>query len=315
MNAPRISIVTPSFNQAQFLDETICSVLSQNYPNLEYIIIDGGSTDGSIDIIRQHEKSLTFWTSEPDRGQADAINTGWCRATGEILAYLNSDDTYCPGALARISEAFAQYPAAALIFGRCFVIDEHSGVLRERHVRAVSFAELLRWSPSIPQPGAFFRRTAVEAAGHLNPNLHYTMDYDLCLKIGEKSEMVFIPYPIANMRHHPAAKTAVAPLKHIEEGITVIRDFFKQPHPPQIAALERPAIAALHLRKARVQCRLGSGKDARTTVRQALQFHCSLTNLLRAAGICVLSLIGATGIAMLRRWKRTLLQSTTRRSR
>ena len=106
MTPPRISIVTPSFNQGQFLEETIRSVLEQGYPNLEYMVIDGGSTDGSIEIIRKYEKRLAYWTSEPDRGQADAINKGWRRATGEILAYLNSDDTYCPNALRLAAEAF-----------------------------------------------------------------------------------------------------------------------------------------------------------------------------------------------------------------
>ena len=306
---PRITIVTPSFNQGKFLEETIRSVLDQAYPNLEYMIIDGASTDDSISVIRKYEKRLAYWTSEPDRGQADAINKGWRRATGEILAYLNSDDTYCPDALNRIGEAFRENPTAGLVFGRCYVIDDKSAVLRERYVRAVSFADMLCWSPSIPQPGTFFRRAAMEQAGFLNPSLHYTMDYDLCLKIGEKSEMVFLPQPIANLRDHPTAKTAVAPLEHIEEGIVVVRTFFSQTRLPEIAALEPRALAALHLRKARLQCRLGATAEARTTARQALRFRCNAVTLKEALVVLAMSLAGANIIAKLRTLKRNLLRS------
>src|SRR6266700_4138610 len=107
---PKISIVTPSFNQAQYLEQTICSVLDQRYPNLEYIIVDGGSSDGSVDVIRKYEKSLTYWVSEKDRGQTHAINKGLERASGSILGYLNSDDYYLDGALHRVAEQFTKHP-------------------------------------------------------------------------------------------------------------------------------------------------------------------------------------------------------------
>lgn len=117
---PRISIVTPSYNQAEFLERTIFSVLNQNYPKLEYIIIDGGSTDGSVEIIKKYDKYLTFWVSEKDNGQADAIRKGFARATGEILAWINSDDTYLPGTFLKVAKAFIKNPKVDLIFGNIF---------------------------------------------------------------------------------------------------------------------------------------------------------------------------------------------------
>lgn len=314
MNAPRISIVTPSFNQAQFLDETICSVLSQNYPNLEYIIIDGGSTDNSVEIIRRYEKRLAYWTSETDRGQADAINKGWQRATGDILAYINSDDTYCPNALRLAAETFARHPDVGQVYGRCHVINERSVVLRERPVREASFAEVLRWSPSIPQPSMFVRRSAVETVGFLRTDLHYTMDYELSLRIGLKYKMQYIPHLLANMRDHPAAKTALDPLKHVEEGLTVADDFFQKTLPADIAELKNKTLASLYLRKARVLCRLNRTSEARTVIAQAFKLRVDPTLCRNAAIAWVMSLFGSKAIAILRRFKHVWLRSWTGRS-
>ena len=249
---PRITIVTPSMNQAKFLEETIRSVLLQGYPDLEYMVIDGGSTDGSIEIIRPYEKWLTYWTSEPDKGQADAVNKGWRRATGDILAYINSDDTYCPDALRLVAQAFASDPQLGLVYGRCYVIDEQGAVLRERRVRDATLAEVLRWSPSIPQPTMFAQRTAVETVGLLRTDLQYTMDYELSLRIGLKYRMQFLPHFLANMRDHPAAKTALDPLRHIDEGIAVAEGFFTQTLPADLGRLKNKTLATLFVRKARV---------------------------------------------------------------
>lgn len=310
---PRITVVTPSFNQGKFLEETIRSVLEQGYANLEYMVIDGGSTDNSVEIIRKYQDALAFWTSEPDRGQADAINKGWHRATGEILAYINSDDTFSPNALQLVAEAFSSDPEVGLVYGRCLVIDERSSVIRERPVRPASLAEVLRWSPSIPQPTMFVRRAAVEAVGFLNPELHYTMDYDLSIRLGLKYRMQFIPHVLANMRDHPAAKTSVAPLKHVEEGISVARAFFAQNLPSEVAALRNQTLAALYLRQARVHCRHGETVQARALVRQALGFCRDASTLRKSAVVLFMSLLGGRAIAQLRRFKRALLKFSTRR--
>ncbi|MGD0015988.1 MAG: glycosyltransferase family 2 protein [Verrucomicrobiia bacterium] len=305
---PKITIVTPSFNQAQFLEETIRSVLLQGYPNLEYMVIDGGSTDGSVDVIRRYAPWLAFWTSEPDRGQSDAINKGWQRATGDVLAYLNSDDTYLPGALRWVAETFAQNPSLGLVYGRVCVIDEQSRVLRERPVRQASLAEVLRWSPSIPQPSIFVRRTAVESVGFFNTDLHYTMDYEFSLRIGLRSEMRFIPYLLATMRDHAAAKTARDPLKHVEEGMAVAEKFFTQTLPPNLATLKQQTLAVFCLRRARVLSRLGRGAEARIAIHQALRLHTDTVIIRQAATVWAMSVLGYGIIAQLRRFKRWWLQ-------
>jgi glycosyltransferase involved in cell wall biosynthesis len=303
---PRITVVTPSLNQGRFLEETIRSVVGQDYSELEYIIIDGGSTDGSADIIHKYEKQLAYWTSEPDRGQADAINKGWRRATGEILAYINSDDTYCPGALRFVAEAFARDPEGGLVYGRCNVIDEQSAVLRERRAKEVSFPELLRWSPSIPQPTMFVRCAVIESVGLLNTDLQYTMDYELTLRVGMKYKMGFIPHVLANMRDHPAAKTALDPLEHVEEGISVAEKFFGQSLPDDLAGLKDETLAALNIRKARVLSRLGRGAEARAIIASALERCPDVRS--EAVAAWAMSVVGANAIAGLRRLKRAWLR-------
>jgi len=293
------------------LEETIRSVLEQGYPNLEYMVIDGGSMDNSVDIIRQYKDRLAYWTSEPDRGQSEAINKGWRRATGDILAYINSDDTYTPNAFRLVAEAFKREPELGLVYGRCLVIDERGTVLWERRVRAASLAEVLRWSPSIPQPTMFIRRPALEAVGFLNPELHYTMDYDLSIRVGLKYKIQFIPQVLANMRDHPAAKTAIAPLKHVDEGIAVATAFFTQPLPTEIAALKNQTLATLYLRKARVLCRNGETRPARLLVRQALSSCRDASTLRKSVAVISLSLLGRPAIAFLRKIKRALLKLST----
>ena len=133
---PRISIVTPSYNQAEFLEKTILSILNQNYPNLEYIIIDGVSTDGSVEIIKKYERYLAYWISERDNGQADAINKGFKIATGDFIAWQNSDDVYLPGSFFKVIEKFEKYPNPDIVFGNVYLINESDEILKDmRFVR------------------------------------------------------------------------------------------------------------------------------------------------------------------------------------
>ncbi|MDL1897252.1 glycosyltransferase, partial [Anaerolineae bacterium CFX7] len=182
INLPRVSIVTPSFNQAAFLEETIRSVLTQNYPHIEYIVIDGGSTDGSVDIIRKYENRLAYWVSEQDAGQADAINKGWRRATGEIIAYLNSDDTYEPGAVRAAVEYLAQHPETAMVYGHCYQVNEHGERVGTLRAIPVNIHTLLLHN-AIMQPTAFIRRRVLDHTGMLDVELGHAMDYDLWLRI------------------------------------------------------------------------------------------------------------------------------------
>ena len=179
---PRITIVTPSFNQGCYLEQTILSVLNQNYPNLEFIIMDGGSSDDSVNIIRKYEKYLAHWQSAKDAGQAAAIADGFRLGTGQILAYLNSDDIYLPGTLRKVGEFFKEHSSAEFIYGDCLLIDASSTVIRRTYPIEFDRDIFLYESQIIPQQSAFWRNDIYLKVGQMNKNLSFCMDYDLFMK-------------------------------------------------------------------------------------------------------------------------------------
>jgi glycosyltransferase involved in cell wall biosynthesis len=223
---PLVSVVTPSYNQAQFLEETILSVLSQDYPNLEYIIIDGGSTDGSAEIIRKYENRLAYWVSEPDEGQADAINKGWRRAQGEILAWLNADDTYVPGAVPTVVQHFGNHPGVDMVYGYVNMIDERGRVTwttepsTDFDVNGLIYSHFF-----IPQPTVFFRKHVLDKVGMLDTSLYYSMDCDLWHRIGLNFTVQGIPALIANFRTHLTSKTHDVPLDSVMERYRVAKRY------------------------------------------------------------------------------------------
>ena len=179
---PRISIVTPSFNQAQFLERTILSVLNQNYPDLEFIIIDGGSTDGSVEIIRKYERSLAYWVSERDAGQSDALNKGFARATGEIVGWQNSDDIYLPGACRDAADALQRYPDVDVVFGNRLDIDGDDKITGE--TRFTPFSVIGYWydGMSLSTQSTFWRRSLFSKVGMIDPSYDVAMDYEFFLR-------------------------------------------------------------------------------------------------------------------------------------
>lgn len=214
---PRISIVTPSLNQGQFLEETIRSVLLQGYPNFEYIIIDGGSTDNSVEIIRKYEPWLTYWVSEPDGGQSDAINKGMQRATGDILAYLNSDDLYLPNALNQVVKMFTENEHIDIIFGNRVAIDGRSEVFppwiyyNDVLEKGFQRIRLLYWHNYISQPAVFWKHTLTEDIGLFDNNLHLIMDYDYWVRaVKAHKNFYYMNQPLAKFRYHCSAKTPSA---------------------------------------------------------------------------------------------------------
>jgi glycosyltransferase involved in cell wall biosynthesis len=216
---PRISIVTPSFNQAPFIEETMRSVLLQGYPNTEYIVIDGGSTDGTVDIIRKYERWLTYWVSEPDQGQSDAINKGWQRCTGELLTWMNSDDYYMPNVFSQVAGTYVANGAPDMIYGEIGVTDGTRltelgyQVSRNKMLSALNFPQ---------QSASFFKRSVVEAAGYLDSSLHYVMDFALILKIlANTDRLVYVPATLGVFRFHPASKTTTSAVKFADELIRV----------------------------------------------------------------------------------------------
>ncbi|GAB4453767.1 MAG: glycosyltransferase family 2 protein [Anaerolineae bacterium] len=208
---PTISIVTPSYNQAAFIEATIQSVLAQNYPHTEHLVVDGGSADGTLDILQKYERWLR-WRSAPDRGQADAINQGFRQATGDIVAWLNSDDIYLPGALQAVARFFTQNPSVDLLYGDyCFIDDQGSTVLRRREI-PFDFNILLYGLDYIGQPTVFFRRYLLARFGYLDESLHYGLDWEYWLRLASGgARFAYLPRYLAATRLHAAAKTITAP--------------------------------------------------------------------------------------------------------
>lgn len=222
---PRISIVTPSFNQAQFIEETIRSVLLQGYPNLEYIVIDGGSTDGSADIIRKYEPWLAYWTSGKDRGQSHAINKGWEKATGDLIAYLNSDDTYLLGAFERVARAWTTNRRAAAIVGAFQETDAESRptsgpaipYLPAPTPLDLTIIDHEKWF--LPQQPGFWSRAALDEVGRwLREDLHYTMDRELYYRLCRVGAVVLIDDVLATYRFHQTSKSVSAILSMYGEA-------------------------------------------------------------------------------------------------
>ena len=202
---PKITVITPSYNQAPYLAQTIRSVLGQGYPNLEYMIVDGGSTDGSQEIIERYAGQLAWWVSEPDEGQSHAINKGLARATGDIVAWLNSDDLYAPGAFEAVVAAFEQQPDAGLIFGDAMTFDQAGKPLNDLVFGSYSLKDLAAFS-IICQPAVFIRKAAIDKAGMVNQDYHFLMDHELWIRIARQSEIIHIPTVLAFARNHPTAK-------------------------------------------------------------------------------------------------------------
>jgi glycosyltransferase involved in cell wall biosynthesis len=205
---PRISIITPSYNQGQFLEETIRSVLLQGYPNLEYIVMDGGSTDNSAAIIKKYEPWLTYWVSEKDNGQADAIHRGFKRSTGEIFGWINSDDYLLPNALYKVGTHFAATPSIEFVIGGGIVVDARGRLIRKYYNFSQDFDSLLVGGEFFMQVSSFWRCDAYEAAGGLDTSLRFCFDYDLFLRLVRRKQPFGLDALLAAFRIHGNSKTS-----------------------------------------------------------------------------------------------------------
>lgn len=207
---PTVTVVTPSYNQADYLEETIRSVLNQSYSYLEYIIVDGGSTDGSVEIIRKYSDKLAWWISEPDQGQTDAINKGFAKANGDILAWLNSDDTYLEGAISEAVDYLEANPEVGMVYGDANLINDDGIILGRFPARQTDFRKLMRGFVHIPQQAAFFRAQLWHQVGPLDPTFYFAMDYDLWVRLSQLSTLHYHPRLWANFRLHGGAKSLEA---------------------------------------------------------------------------------------------------------
>ena len=203
---PKISVVTPSLNQAQYLEATIKSILDQEYPNLEYIIIDGGSDDGSVEIIEEYSDSLAYWISEPDEGQTDALIKGFDRATGEVMGWLNSDDLYYPHTLREVGETFVRNPQWQVVYGDSLLIDDKDQPVKPK--REIGFNRFI-WMYDhnyIPQPSTFWRRGIYEQVQGLNAKWNLAMDADLWIRFAEHTTLHHVPRMWSRFRIYPEQK-------------------------------------------------------------------------------------------------------------
>jgi glycosyltransferase involved in cell wall biosynthesis len=220
---PLVTIVTPSFNQAEFIADAIESVLTQDYPAIEYIVMDGGSTDSTLDVLRSCGDRVR-WTSGPDGGQSDAIHRGFLAGSGEYIAWMNSDDRYVPGAISAAVADMALDPTAGLLYGRGEFIDRGGAVMGPAdHIEPWNLKRLIDTTNFLLQPATLFRREAYMAIGGLDTSLHYVMDYDLWIRLGSKYPVRYLPRVLAQARVYGETKTETGGLPRLEEMDRMIR--------------------------------------------------------------------------------------------
>lgn len=205
---PLVSIVIPSFNQGRFIEETILSILDQDYPAIELIIIDGGSQDESVEVIKKYDGKITYWVSEPDQGQADAINKGWRVASGDFLGWLNSDDLLLPNAISAGVECFRNNNDIGFVYGDLQYIDQFGNFLGVQTYEEFNLLKIIRDCSWISQPGNLIRRSVLSQIGFLDPNLYFLMDFDLWIKAGFVTKFGYLRQPLARYRQHVNSKTS-----------------------------------------------------------------------------------------------------------
>lgn len=227
---PSISIITPSLNQGRFIEQTITSVLEQDYPYLEYIVIDGGSTDNTLEVLKKYSNKI-LWISEPDGGQSNAINKGLRMTSGDVVAYLNSDDIYEPGALQVVGRFFASHTKAAWLTGRCRLINQYGTEIRrgitlyKNFMLSTNNYQVLQVLDFISQPATFWRKKVFDEIGDFDDELDYAMDYDYSLRVGMKHKLWVVNKYLASFRIHPSSKSGAYTIAQFEEDFQIAKKY------------------------------------------------------------------------------------------
>lgn len=294
-----VSVVTPSYNQSAFLPQTIRSVLDQDHQELEYLIVDGGSSDGSVEIIREFAGRLAWWVSEPDAGQAEAINKGLAHAHGEIFAWLNSDDFYLPGAVSAAVAAFETHPDVVFVYGNMQAVDENNGLINVFDFDQLSLEDLLCFQ-IIGQPAVFMRRSAVEAVGGLNPDFHLLLDHQLWIRLARRGPILHLAHTLSAARYHAGAKNRALAAQFGREAFQLLEWIKQDPNlsPVLMQVLPR-ARAAAHRVDARYLIDSGQPREALRAWLRALSYH-PATALARP-NLLASALLGITGLGAIRR--------------
>jgi glycosyltransferase involved in cell wall biosynthesis len=295
---PLVSIVTPSYNQAAYLEQTLTSVLDQDYPRLEYLVVDGASTDGSVEIIRRYAGKLAWWVSEKDSGQAEAINKGFSHARGEIVAWLNSDDYYLPGTISAVVRAFHANPEALLVYGDMQAVDSVGRVINLLTYRQLSLEGLLCFH-IIGQPAVFMRRAALEQAGELDLAYHCMLDHQLWLRIVMNGEITHIEQTWSAARYHPAAKNRARAAEFGSESFKILEWALTRPElAPVLAKISRRARASAHRVDARYLLDGGHPRAALGAWWRAFTLH--PPTALARPNIFISALLTLSGLSALR---------------
>jgi glycosyltransferase involved in cell wall biosynthesis len=268
-----VSIVTPSYNQAPYLEQTIQSVLEQDYPRIEYIVIDGGSTDNSVEIIKKYADRLVYWTSEKDSGQAEAINKGFAHATGEIVAWLNSDDYYMLNTVSVAVRCFEQNPDVTMVYGNMLAVDGDGQTLNVLKYKQLSLEDLLCFQ-IIGQPSVFFRRSALEKVGTLEPTFHFMLDHHLWIRLAQQGRILHVPQVWSAARYHAEAKNRARAAEFGREAFRVLDWAKRQPELAQaVSKLNRRALASAYRYDARYLLDGGQTVSALGAWIRALRIH------------------------------------------
>ena len=295
---PLVSIVTPSYNQAAFLETTIRSVLEQDYPYVEYFVMDGASSDGSVEVIHNYADRLSGWVSEKDRGQGDAINKGLARANGEVVAWVNSDDYYLPKAISSAVKTFEQNPEAGLVYGDMLAVDQNGQTLNLLRYSQYSLEDLLCFQ-IIGQPAVFFRREVYEQAGGLDIQYHYMLDHLLWIRMAQESKIVHVPQTWAAARFHSQAKNRNLAVEFPKEAFRILDWAKSQPSLAEtLARVGKRSLASAHRVNARYQLDAGQPWESLRAWFKAFSLH--PPTALRRMNLLVSALLEITGMGKLR---------------
>lgn len=293
-----VSIITPSYNQSLYLEQTIQSVLAQDYSHIEYIIIDGASTDGSINIIKKYENKLAWWISEKDKGQADAINKGFARATGEIVAWLNSDDYYLPGTVNAAVRVFEENPDVVLVYGNMLAVDEHGRTFNTLNYKQLTLEDLLCFQ-IIGQPAVFMRRSALQKVGGLDTTFHFLLDHYFWIQLAQQGKILYANQTWAAARYHAEAKNRVKAAEFGREAFRILDNVAQDNNlAPVLAKVNRRARASAHRVDSRYLLDGGQPAAALSAWIRALFIHppTALTRL----NIFISSVLNLLGLGKLR---------------
>ena len=293
-----VSIVTPSYNQAPFLEQTMQSVLEQDYPHIEYIVVDGGSTDNSVGVIKKYADRLAYWISEKDSGQAEAINKGFARANGEIVAWLNSDDYYLRNTISIVVRCFEQNPDVVMVYGDMFAVDGNDETMNVLRYRQLSLKDLLCFQ-IIGQPSVFFRRSALEKVGRLDPTFHFMLDHHLWIRLAQLGRILHIPQVWSAARYHPQAKNRARAAEFGREAFRVLDWAGKQPDLVQsLSPVKRRALASAHRYDSRYLLDGGQAASALGAWFRALFLH--PPTALARLNIFISAILNVAGLSRLR---------------